>query len=96
MVQNKLRECFEDMVVYKDLKESNFFKDLKLPSFLRDWLLKMFEDDEGKFDVEEITAFVHSNIPSKTDWIGIKNRIVVEGEKVKVLTRISVDISILT
>jgi ATP-dependent Lon protease len=56
----------------------------------------MFQDDEGKFDVEEITNFVHSYIPSKTDWIGIKNRIVVEGEKVKVLTRISVDINILT
>ena len=95
-MEEKLRTCFEDMVVYKDLKESNFFKGLKLPSFLRDWLLKMFEDENGKFDVEEITNFVHSYIPSKTDWIGIKNRIVVEGEKVKVLTRISIDINILT
>ncbi len=95
-MEEKLRTCFEDMVVYKDLKESNFFKGLKLPSFLRDWLLKMFEDEDGKFDVEEITNFVHSYIPSKTDWIGIKNRIVVEGEKVKVLTRISVDINIQT
>ena len=93
-MQDKLRECFEDMVVYKDLKESNFFKGLKLPSFLRDWLLKMFEDDEGKFDVEEITEFVRSYIPSKVDWTGIKNRIVMEGERVKVLTRISVDINI--
>ena len=82
-MQDKLRECFEDMVVYKDLKESNFFKGLKLPSFLRDWLLKMFEDDEGKFDVEEITEFVRSYIPSKTDWTGIKNRIVMEGEDCK-------------
>lgn len=95
-MEEKLRTCFEDMVVYKDLKESNFFKGLKLPSFLRDWVIKMFQDDKGKYDVEEITNFVHSYIPSKTDWIGIKNRIVVEGEKVKVLTRISVDINILT
>lgn len=95
-MEDKLRNCFEEMVVYKDLKESNFFKDLKLPSFLRDWVIKMFQDDEGKFDVEEITNFVHSYIPSKTDWIGIKNRIVVEGEKVKVLTRISIDINIQT
>ena len=48
-MEEKLRQYFEDMVVYKDLKESNFFRALKLPSFLRDWLLKMFEDDEGKF-----------------------------------------------
>lgn len=91
---NKLRDCFEDMVVYKDLKESNFFKDLKLPSFLRDWLLKMFEDEDGLFNLEEITEFVSTYIPRKTDWTRIKNRIVVEGEKVKILTRISVDINI--
>lgn len=71
-MEEKLKRYFEDMVVYKDLKESNCFKDLKLPSFLRDWLLKMFEDEDGKFDVEEMTSFVKNNIPSKTDWIGIK------------------------
>ena len=37
-MQDKLRDYFEDMVVYKDLKESNFFKSLSLPAFLRDWL----------------------------------------------------------
>lgn len=93
-MEEKLRRYFEDMVVYKDLKESNCFKDLGLPSFLRDWLLKMFEDEDGKFDMEEMTEFVKSNIPSKSDWIGIKNRIIVENERVKLLTRISVDISI--
>lgn len=95
-MKEKLKQCFEDMVVFKDLKESNCFKDLKLPSFLRDWLLKMFEDEEGKFDVEEMTDFIKTYIPSKSDWIGIKNRIVVENERVKLLTRISVDIDITT
>lgn len=95
-METKLKEYFDDMVVFKDLKESNFFKDLNLPSFLRDWLLKMFENEEGKFDVEELTNFVKTYIPSKTEWIGIKNRIVVENERVKLLTRISVDINITT
>lgn len=95
-MEEKLRRFFEDMVVYKDLKESNFFKALNLPSFLRDWLLKMFEDEDGHFDIEEIADFIHTYIPSKTEWIGIKNRIVVECEKVKILTRISVDIDITT
>lgn len=95
-METKLKEYFDDMVVFKDLKESNFFKDLNLPSFLRDWLLKMFENEEGKFDVEELTNFVRTYIPSKTEWIGIKNRIVVENERVKLLTRISVDINITT
>ena len=28
----KLHECFEDKIVYKDLKKSNFFSSLGLPS----------------------------------------------------------------
>lgn len=95
-MQGKLKEYFDDMVVFKNLKESNFFKDLNLPSFLRDWLLKMFEDEDGKFDVDELTSFVKSYIPSKLDWIAIKNRIVVEGERVKILTRVSIEINITT
>lgn len=74
-MEEKLRQYFEDMVVYKDLKESNFFRALKLPSFLRDWLLKMFEDDEGKFDVEEITNFIHSYIPSKVTGRELKTEL---------------------
>lgn len=95
-MQEKIREYFEDMVVYKDLKESNFFKSLSLPSFLRDWLLKMFEDEDGHFDLNEMTSFIHQYIPSKTEWIGIKNRIVMESENVKLLTRISIDIDVKT
>ena len=95
-MQDKLREYFEDMVVYKDLKESNFFKSLSLPAFLRDWLLKMFEDEDGHFDVTEMTDFIHQYIPSKVQWTGIKNRIVKENETVKLLTRISIDIDIKT
>ena len=93
-MESKIREYFDDMVVYKDLQKCNFFKDLSLPSFLRDWLLKMFEDEDGNFDMDELTQFIHEYIPSKNEWINIKNRIILEGEKVKLLTRISIDISI--
>ena len=51
-LEEKLVECFDEMAVFKDLKQSNFFSDLKLPSFLRDWVLKKFEDSEGQFDIE--------------------------------------------
>lgn len=91
---NKLRECFDEMVVYKDLKKSNFFSALSLPSFLRDWLLKKFEDDEGNFNIEEVAEFIHEYLPKKEEWISIKNRIIVENERVKFLTKISVDINI--
>ena len=91
---DKLRECFDEMVVYKDLKKSNFFSALGLPSFLRDWLLKRFSDDEGNLDLDELTDFVHTYLPGKDEWVSIKNRIIVEHEHVKLLTRIAVDISI--
>ena len=93
---NKLRECFEDMVVYKDLKKTNFFSALSLPSFLRDWLLKQFEDDDGNLDQESLKDFIDEYLPQKSDWISIKDRIVNDREHVKFLTKISIDIDVKT
>lgn len=95
-IDEKLKEYFDEMVVFKDLKKSNFFSALSLPSFLRDWLLKKFEDAQGNFNVEEISNFIKTYIPSKNEWISIKNKIVYENERVKFLTKISVDINIRT
>ncbi|MEG1926359.1 MAG: BREX system Lon protease-like protein BrxL [Ruthenibacterium sp.] len=93
---DKLRECFDEMVVYKDLKRNSTFKALKLPSFLRDWVLKKFEDEEGHFDLEELSDFVDAYMPKKEEWLKIKNRIIVENESVKILTKILIDIDIKT
>lgn len=93
-MEEKLLECFGEMVVYKN--QSNFFSSLSLPSFLRDWLLKKFSDDEGNFDVEEVAEFVHTYLPRKEEWIKIKDSIVYENERVQILTKISVDIDIKT
>ena len=84
------------MVVYKDLKKSNFFSSLGLPSFLRDWVLRKFEDDEGHYDIEEVADFIHTYLPKKDEWISIKNRIVYENERVKILTKVGIDIDIKT
>ena len=96
MTEDKLRNCFDEMVVYKDLKKSNFFNSLSLPSFMRDWILKKFEDDEGNFDAEQVAQFVKTYVPKKEDWNYIKNRVVVEQEKVRFLAKVSVDINIKT
>lgn len=64
-MKDKLRECFDEMVVYKDLGEMSFLKTLKLPSFLRDWVLKKFEDEDGKFVVEDLLDFVNTYMPRK-------------------------------
>ena len=90
----KLRECFDEMVVYKDLKKSNFFSALSLPAFLRDWLLKKFEDENGDFDIDDVSEFIQTYLPKKEDWMSIKSRLIMENEHIKILTKISVDINI--
>jgi ATP-dependent Lon protease len=90
----KLRNCFDEMVVYKDLRKSNFFSALSLPSFMRDWLLKKFEDENGQFDTEQVLQFVQTYLPCKDDWISIKNRVVMENERVRFLAKISIEISV--
>lgn len=92
----KLKDCFDEMVVYKDLKKSNFFSSLSLPSFMRDWLLKRFADENGSFDQVEMVEFVKTYLPRKDDWTAIKNRIIKDNERVKLLAKISVDIDINT
>lgn len=95
-MEDKLRECFDEMVVYKDLKKSNFFSSLGLPSFLRDWVLRKFEDEEGNYDIRDVMEFISTYLPKRDEWISIKNRIIYENEHVKILTKISVDIDIKT
>lgn len=92
----KLRNCFDEMVVYKDLKKSNFFSALSLPSFMRDWLLQKFEDENGHFDSDELAQFVRRYLPRKDDWTAIKNRVIIENERVKFLAKVSVEIDIKT
>ena len=92
----KLRDNFDEMVVFKDLKKTNFFSALSLPAFMRDWLLRKFEDEDGNFDKDELSLFVKKFIPRKDDWNAIKNRIIVEGEKVKFLAKVAVNIDIKT
>ena len=92
----KLRDNFDEMVVYKDLKKTNFFSALSLPAFMRDWLLKKFEDDEGEFDKNDLARFVKRFIPRKDGWNEIKNNIVIEGKTAKFLAKVSVNIDIKT
>lgn len=95
-VLERLRDCFDQMVVYKDLKKSNFISSFKLPSFMRDWVLKRFQDDEGAIEIEGATGFIKEFIPKKEDWKAIKNRIVNYQEQVKFLAKISIEIDIKT
>ena len=87
-VVERLRDCFDQMVVYKDLKKSNFISSFKLPSFMRDWVLKRFQDDDGAIEVEGATDFIKEFIPKKEDWKSIKNRVVNYQEQVQYIVKI--------
>ncbi len=93
---DKVRAVFEDMAVYKDMKRTNFFASLSLPAFMRDWMIQKFSDDEGNYDIDKIREFTQKFIPGRDEWISIKNRIILEGETVKFLAKISADIDIRT
>lgn len=90
----KLRNVFDGMVVYKDLKRAALFSNLSLPSFMRDWLLEHFEVDESGFDFEEINDFIRETLPSRDDWNVLKSQLVAEGEPVRIFAKISVDVNI--
>ena len=91
---NRLRDAFDEMVLFKDLKKSNFISSFKLPSFMRDWVIKRFQDEDGEIDADGATDFIREFIPKKEDWKSILNRVVNEHETVKFLGKISVNINI--
>ena len=90
----RLKDAFDEMVVYKDLKKSNFISSFKLPSFMRDWVLKRFQDDDGEIDVDAAAEFIREFIPKKEDWNDIKNRLMMYGETIQFLAKISINIDI--
>jgi len=90
----RLKDAFDEMVLYKDLKRSNFIDSFKLPSFMRDWVIKHFQDDEGEIDVDGAVAFIKELIPKKDEWKSIVNRVVSYRETIQFLAKISVNIDI--
>ena len=92
---DKLKYCFDEMVVFKDQRKTNSLSSLNLKSFMRDWLVKRFSDEEGNYDEEALLAFVREHIPSKDDWGQIKDNII-NGNRVKILAKILCDTDVKT
>ncbi len=92
----RLKDAFDTMVVFKDLQQNNFISSFKLPSFMRDYVIKSFQDDDGKVDVNSAENFIKTFIPKKDEWKDIKNRIINNCENVKILAKVSVEIDIKT
>ena len=95
-LHERLMDAFDEMVLYKDLSKGSIISSLKLPSFMRDWVMKQFQDDEGNLDIDEVSEYIRTYIPKKGEWKAIQNRIVLQGERVKFLSRVSINIDIKT
>lgn len=93
-IRERMLDAFDKMVLYKDLSQGNLLTSFKLPSFMRDWVVSMFQDDEGELNIQEATEFIKEFIPKKSDWKDIQNRIVTQGDRVRFLSRISINIDI--
>lgn len=93
---DRLKDAFDTMVVFKDLQQNNFISSFKLPSFMRDYVVKNFQNDDGEVDVDGATNFIRTYIPKKEDWKNLKNRIINNGETIKILAKVCVEINIRT
>ena len=95
MLENKIREVFEDVVVLKDPQRSEYFSKLSIPSYMRDWLVMKFSDEDGNIDFESIGRYINRYIPSREDYEQFKFRMV-NGETVQFLARVRVTVDIKT
>lgn len=95
MNSQQIRTIFPDMVVLKNPKRTEFFSNLSLPSYMRDWLVMKFSDANGETDIERVSSYIKTYIPSREDFEQFKFRLI-NGESVRFLARIRVSVDIRT
>ena len=95
-LQDKIKACFQDMSVYKQPSQNKFFTSLSIPPYLRDWVVMRFADESGKVDLGEVRDFVKKNIPSKRDWELLKSSMINDGQRVRFLAKLRVELDVRT
>jgi len=93
-MNDKLKKCFGDMLVFKSPEQGKFFATLSLPSFMRDWLVMKFADENGVVDKEEVAEYVKKTIPRKEQWEQLKYDMARNYQSVRFLAKIKVEIDI--
>ena len=56
--EEKLKQYYSDMLVFKSSSNAKFFSALSLPSFMRDWLVMRFSDENGIINKTEVSNYV--------------------------------------
>lgn len=92
----KLRSVFSDTVVYKSAERNKFLHSLGIPSYLRDWLVMRFADDQGLVKIDDVFAYVDQYIPRRERWEALKSAMVKEGNRVRILAKVRVEIDVTT
>jgi ATP-dependent Lon protease len=90
-MEDRLKEWFSDMLVYKNPDYGKFFSALSLPSFMRDWLLMRFSDSDGRINKEEVSEYVRKTIPQKNQWPQLLYQMLHEYQTVKFLAKIKIE-----
>lgn len=90
-LEDKLKNIFGDMLVYKSSGNAKFFSALSLPSFMRDWLVMRFADADGKIDTAEVSDYVEKNIPTKAQWQNIMMNLLRYDKPARFLAKIKID-----
>lgn len=67
-MEDKLKNVFGNMLVYKSPSNAKIFSVRNLPSFMRDWLVIRFADSEGKIDTTEVSDYIDKTITKTEQW----------------------------
>ncbi len=87
-LDNKIRVTFPGECVYKKRENYNVFAGTNIPSFIKDYLIQRYTDVDGEIDRLSLSEFLEEHVPKKNS--NIKNKLIAEGKKITLLTKISV------
>ncbi|GAB6155778.1 hypothetical protein JCM17380_45290 [Desulfosporosinus burensis] len=90
-IEQKLKQYFGEMLVFKSPDNGKFFSALSLPSFMRDWLVMRFAGESGQVNKEEIAAYVRKTIPKKDQWKQLQFEMLRNYQSVRFLAKIKID-----
>lgn len=91
--ENKLREYFSKMVVFKGEGGSSF-SSCNIPNYIKDWFLMRYQDKDGKIDPSFLSDKLSTVVPRKNEWVVLFDNMMNKGEEVKFLTKIKIKLSI--
>lgn len=89
--EEKLRQYYGDMLVFKSSANSKFFSALSLPAFMRDWLVMRFSSDDGVIDKQEVSNYVKRVIPNKEQWNEYLVDLLHNNQTARFLSKIKID-----